>query len=298
MAIYEIENNQLKIRVESFGAELKSLMNKRNKTEYLWSGDPSFWPRTSPVLFPFVGRLKGLEYIYDGKTYPAPVHGFARDTEFDLVNSTENSLTFEIKDTDRTREIYPFSFVFQICFRLEDNSLKVQYDVRNTGEKEMYFSLGGHPGFNCPLPGKAEKRADCYIGFRGKTKPDKIKCRDIDLKTGLAKDSFTEYELEDGMLKIQDDMFKNDALVLEEQINQVTLSGKDRKPYLTFRMDAPVYGIWSCVRPGAPFVCIEPWFGRCDRINYDGAFEKREYQNKLSAGEEFKKEYKIIIENQ
>lgn len=297
MAIYELKNDKLKMKVESFGAELKSLVNIKDGVEYMWNADPSFWPRTSPVLFPFVGRLKGLKYDYKGKTYKAPVHGFARDTEFELIERTEDSLKFEIKDSDKTQEVYPFSFTFQINYKLENHSLKVQYFVKNIDTKELYFSLGGHPGFHCPMPGKIESRADCYIGFKGEKTLEKIKCRDIDLETGLAKETFTEYTLEDGLLNIKDDMFKDDALVLEEQIKQVTLAGKDKKPYLTFQMDAPVYGIWSCVKPGAPFICIEPWFGRCDRKNYNGTFEEREYQNKLLPGEELKKEYKIIIEN-
>lgn len=295
MAVYELKNEKLALQVVSLGAELKSLKRLKDGTEYMWKADPEYWKRTAPVLFPFIGRLKGLQYYYEGVCYQAPVHGFARDTEFEMIEQTEKSLTFEMRDSEETRTVFPFSFLLRIRYELEGMCLKVKYLVKNTGKKKMYFSIGGHPGFNCPLPGRDEKRSDCYIGLKGNHPIEKINCRGIDLETGLAKETFQEYILDEGQLSIKDDMFKDDALVLENQINEVTLAGKDRKPYLTFHMDAPVYGIWSCVKDASPFICIEPWYGRCDRMNYEGTFEEREFQNELDADGIFEKEYSITI---
>ena len=315
MATYELKGERLSIRVEGKGAELKSLTDNTTGEEYMWNADPEFWPRTSPVLFPFVGRLKGQQYIYQGKTYTAPVHGFARDMEFELLEQTEDTLRFGIRDTDDTREVYPFAFSFDIIYRLSGKELKVTFVVKNEGNSEMFFSLGAHPGFVCPKGSlKAEeKRSDCYIGFAktwseaendcdnegniGKTvNVDKLVSRGVDMNTGLVNDSYTEYILENGLLAIADDLFNQDALVLEDnQVSQVSLLDARKSPYVTLTMDAPVYGIWSSVKPGAPFICIEPWFGRCDALSFEGDLEAREYQNRLESGEVFETEYTVTI---
>ena len=298
MAVYELQGEQLRIRVEGKGAELKSLVDLSTGEEYMWSADPEIWPRTSPVLFPFVGRLQGQQYTWKGKTYKPPVHGFGRDLEFALLEKTADSMRFGIRDTEGTREVYPFSFTFEIEYRLTGKELKVSFLVKNTGVEEMLFSLGAHPGFVCPRNSgeSGVKRSDCYIGFYREGKLTHLNNRIVDMSTGLMTDQYTEYELEDGLLPIGDDLFANDALVLENhQVNQVALTGPDRKPYVTLKMDAPVYGIWSSVKPGAPFICIEPWFGRCDALAFKGELEEREYQNRLEAGETFQTYYTVTI---
>lgn len=298
MAVYELQGEKLTVQVESLGAELKSLKRNSDGTEYMWNADPEYWKRTAPVLFPFIGRLKDQKYHYRGVTYEITPHGFARDMEFKLTEKNSHSLTFELRDTEETRKAYPFPFLLQLRYELDGNELKLKYLVKNTGNSEMYFSLGGHPGFNCPLPGTDEKRSDCSIGFKGAEPVHKLHCRNIDMNTGLARDTFTDYELKDGKMEIPDDLFKDDALVLENQINEVSLYGKNKKPYLTFHMDAPVYGIWSCVKDGSPFICIEPWYGRCDRIDFSGSLEEREFQNRLEPDEVFVSEYRLTIEEE
>lgn len=294
MAMHELKGDLLSIAVATKGAELKSL--KMNEREYMWSADPQVWPRTSPVLFPFVGRLRGQQYTYNGVTYNPPVHGFARDAEFELINRSDNSLRFGMKDSDATKQVYPFSFEFEIIYTLDGNKLKVTYVVKNKGREEMMFSLGGHPGFVCP-PAGVEKRSQCYIRFeKGDVCLEKIVSRGVDMNTGLVTYEYSDYILEDGNLAIADDLFKNDALVIENsQVNKVSLLDSDKNPYVTLEMDAPIYGIWSGVKPGAPFICIEPWFGRCDAIDFDGDLNMREHQNILKAGEEFKTEFTVTI---
>ena len=294
MIMHELKGDSLSIVVASKGAELKSL--KKNGKEYMWGADPEIWPRTSPVLFPFVGRLQGQQYTYKGVTYNPPVHGFARDTEFELINKTDNSLHFGIKDSESTRAVYPFSFEFEIIYALEDDSLTITYVVKNKGSEEMLFSLGGHPGFVCP-PDESSNRSQCFIRFeKDGAALDKIVSRGVDMNTGLVTCEYSDYRLEDGNLPIADDLFKNDALVIEDcQINKVSLLDASKKPYVTLEMDAPIYGIWSSVKPGAPFICIEPWYGRCDANEFSGDLTKREHQNRLSAGEEFKAECLVTI---
>lgn len=294
MAVYELKGEDLSIRVDGTGAELKSLTENATGQEYMWSADPKYWQRTSPVLFPFVGRLKEQKYLYRGKTYEnIPQHGFARDEEFTLIGQTEDSLRFRLQDSEKTRQWYPFSFSLEIGYRLAGKKLFVSFVVRNEGKEEMFFSLGAHPGFICPK-NAGEKRSDYFIAFDTK---EKLISRNIDMSTGLAKDQYTEYKLEQGLLPVADDLFQADALVLENhQVHSVSLLTPDKKPYLTLQMDAPVYGIWSSVKPDAPFICIEPWFGRCDALSFEGELGDREYQNSLQAGGEFYAEYAVTIE--
>ncbi len=296
--MYELKGDVLSIGVDGLGAELKSLKKNATGHEYMWSADPAFWNKTSPVLFPFVGRMNGQQYNYKGKTYTAALHGFAKDMEFKLLERTEDTLRFGITDTEETRANYPFTFEFEIIYKLKGNQVEVTYIVNNTGDEEMLFSLGGHPGFVCPPEGDTGKRADCFIRFEHTKKgvPEKVVSRGVDLSVGLVNDEYTDYILDNGDLPIADDLFKGDALVLEgNQVNRVSLLDSKRIPYVTLDMEAPIYGIWSCLVPGAPYVCIEPWLGRCDAVGFDGNFEDREYQNTLAARDKFITTFTITI---
>lgn len=292
MAIFDLKGEKISIQVKSEGAELFSLVDNESGQEYIWCGDPQFWGKTSPVLFPFVGRMKGLAYQYKGKTYQAPVHGFAREMEFQLVSQDSNSLWLEICDTKETREVYPFAFGFQIGYVLQGRTLKVLFRIKNNNEEKMYFSLGGHPAFACPLE-KGHKRSDYFLKF---DELDSIESNGVDISVGLVTNEYTKYSLDKGVLPITDHLFDQDALVIENyQVKEVSLLRPDRTPYVKFVMDAPIYGIWSSIQPGSPFVCIEPWFGRCDAVGFKGTLEEREWQQQLEAGEVFETEYSITV---
>lgn len=291
MAVYELVGDEISIKIKSLGAELVSLMDMQTGQEYMWDGKPEFWSRTSPVLFPFVGKLKNQQYSYQGQVYNPKPHGFARDMEFAIEKQEQNRIVLGICDTEETRKVYPFAFHFSIEYCLSGKTVQVSFLVENKGEDKMFFSLGAHPGFKCPIK-EGEKRSDYFISFGN---VDVITSRGVNIATGLVNNQYTEYKLEKGCLSIADDLFENDALVLEKQVNTVALLGADKKPYLTLHMEAPVYGIWSSAQPGAPFICIEPWFGRCDAQDFEGALEEREYQNCLEPGEEFETAYTIDL---
>ena len=148
MALYELKNEQIAITVDSHGAELKSLKKLADDQEYMWCGDAKFWGRTSPVLFPFVGGLKNKEYRFEGKTYSMTQHGFARDTEFEQIAAGEDFVTYRLCADEESKKKYPFDFVLEITHRLENNRLSVEWNVKNVDDKEMYFTIGGHPAFN------------------------------------------------------------------------------------------------------------------------------------------------------
>lgn len=295
---YFLENQELAVQVDSLGAELKSLKDRKTGLEYMWQADPAYWKRTSPVLFPLVGNYKDKKMRYQGKTYSMSQHGFARDMEFrqeeEAAGAGETAgseLWLFVTQTPQTLESYPFPFRLSVGYRLEGRCLRVLWRVENTGSGAMHFSIGGHPAFNCPLR-EGEKRSDCSIGFGGTEEVVSTMIGD----DGLASDTKLVYELRNGRLPVTDNLFDHDALVIEgDQTHEFTLAGADGKPYVTVRFDAPLFGVWSQPKMDAPFVCVEPWYGRCDHTDFAGTLEEREWGNTLQAGETFEASYTIAI---
>ena len=158
--LYTLENEDLRITVREHGAELRSLTEKADGTEYLWNGDPSWWKYSSPVLFPIVGKLAGGKYRMAGKIYELPAHGLGRISEFRLLRRTERSLHFVLDWSEESLRSYPYKFELEISYMLEGRTVRVGWRVRNLGEQQMFFSIGAHPAFRCPIvPG--ESREDC-----------------------------------------------------------------------------------------------------------------------------------------
>lgn len=325
MEQYEVSNELLTIKVKSKGAELCSL--KRNDTgkEYLWHGNPEFWGRTSPVLFPFVGSCKNKEYRYDGRVYPVSQHGFARDMEFKLVSLKESSIWFALSYNEETLEKYPFRFLLEIGYRLIGESVEVLWKVTNMDTQTMYFSIGGHPAFMCPLEGEgiqteyaieyktrykhkfsqkavedgkeeSENRHDsCHVSINGEVYPQKLEVTVVN-EQGLVSSEKDIYTLTDGKMPVTAHLFDKDALVIEhEQVQQVSLLNPFGKKYLSVKFDTPLVGVWSPPKKNAPFICIEPWFGRCDRADFEGSLEDREWGNALKPGREFETSYSITV---
>lgn len=300
--LHTLKGQQLTIQVESKGAELKSMKDNDNDREYMWSSDAKYWGKISPILFPFVGASKNGAYSYGGKTYEMSRHGFARDMEFELTEQTENTLVFALEDCETTRENYPFLFRLEIEYQIEGKSLWVRWRVFNKDTKEMYFSIGGHPAFACPpskgidldVSSKARKRTDCYIKFDG---AEEIKISGIDMASGLATGESVTYKTEEGLLPISENLFDKDALVIENsQCHKVSLCDEHKKPYITVTFDAPLFGVWSVPDSQAAYVCIEPWYGRCDSTDFVGELQEKDWINSLVPGEAFEKEYEIKIE--
>lgn len=287
MALYSLENAQLGIRVDSYGAELRSLKKLNSNMEYLWDG-------ISPVLFPFVGRLRNDCFWYEGKAYPMTKHGFAKDMEFELLRQTESELIFMLRANEETMAKYPFDFALEQGYRFDKedkNRLIVSWRVANCGSKEMFFSIGGHPAFRCPFGGRGVQ-TDYRLLF---DTDDKIVSSVVG-KSSMLTECTKEYILRDGMMDITADLFDRDALVIEQdQAHAVSLCDGSGHPYVSVSFDAPLFAIWSPAGKKAPFICIEPWYGRCDRETFAGELSEREYGNQLAPSEEFYAEYAIII---
>ena len=290
MARYGLENDKIRIEIDSHGAELKSLVKKETGAEYMWCADAKYWGRTSPVLFPLVGNVSGKQYRTKGKTFDMGQHGFARDMEFMLESQTDNEIWFVLRSNEETLAKYPYEFVLKLGYRLDGAKVEVLWHVENPSEEELPFAIGGHPAFYCPVT-SGGKQSDCYIQF---DIAGSLKCSTID--GYLVGDRVDTYELEDGMLRIDEHLFDNDALIIEKQnIKKVSLCDPKKQAFLTIEMDAPLFGIWRPADPGAPFVCIEPWYGRSDRIGYAGELRDREYENVLAAGENWDAGYRILV---
>lgn len=287
---YTLSNEQISIRVSTKGAELTSLMDRESGREYMWQADKAFWGRTSPVLFPVVGSYKNGESRYNGEIFKLPQHGFARDMEFMMTRQSENEIWFCLTDKTDTWNVYPFAFSLEIGYRVEERNVKVIWKVSNPAEQEMYFSIGGHPAFNV-MPREKEK-ITCYLQF---DKVAELKVRGLQGGLALA-DTYKLPLGEEGLLEVTEELFEKDALIVENnQTQRVSILNESREVFLTVAFDAPLFGIWSPPGKNAPFLCIEPWYGRCDRVDFDGTIEEREWGNHLKPGETFTAAYTITV---
>lgn len=290
--IYTLQNKKLTIRIDSFGAELKSIKDNQSGREYMWSGDKKYWGKTSPILFPFVGSLKNGEYSYRGEKYKIGRHGFAREMEFQFVSQDDCSIVFALEDNEETKKKYPFCFRLEIEYEINEKNVRVKWRVMNKDNKTMYFSIGGHPAFACPMT-EGFKRTDCFIKFEG---VDGISTTLLEMESGLITGESKKYPLESELLSIHETLFDHDALIIENhQTHQVSLCDENKKPYITVKFDAPLFGVWSVPDSNASYVCIEPWYGRCDSKTFDGELQDRDWTNSIDVGEVFEKEYEICI---
>ena len=220
-------------------------------------------------------------------------HGFARDTEFEQVESGENFVTYRLCADEESKKVYPFDFVLEITHRLNGNRLTVEWNVKNTDNKEMYFTIGGHPAFNVNVLPDTDFE-DYSLVFKEGT--EKLSYVLLDAESGTAiGDKVYELELTDSKYALKKDMFDKDALVFDGgQIEWAALALPDGKPYIALESKGfPNFGIWS--KPGAPYVCLEPWCGRCDNKGFEGEISEKPGIIALKAGETFKKSYDIIV---
>ena len=290
---YHLKKEKLEATILSKGAELVSL--KKDGTEYMWCGDPAYWDRTAPILFPFVGSLNGKQYRYDGKTYHIGQHGFARDMEFDLVSESDTKLVMEVRETAETMEIYPFHFLLELSFELGEDGLTVGWKVKNTDEKTMYFSIGGHPAFNCPMGGRGSQ-SDYALRFQKEGRPLQEIVSELIGEGGLVTGERITFGLEDGYLAVTPNLFDADTIVLEDgQTDEVSLCDPEGKEYVCVKFPMPIVGIWTPIEKNAPFLCIEPWCGRCDDMGYEGELPDRGWGNGLKPGEVFETAYTIAV---
>ena len=288
---YTIENDKMKCTIDSHGAELRSIVKKADGREVMWNADPAFWNRTSPVLFPFVGGVKDKKYRYAGSEYTIGQHGFARDMEFTLESKATDEIWFVLIENEESLSKYPFKFMLRIGYVLDGSELSVNWEVTNTNDSEMYFAIGAHPAFAVPTLAGHSFRLYDKSGDTVSTLQNRI----FGLG-GCVTERFEEVFTPDGVINIDEELFDNDALVIENnQVGRVDLLDSRGALLVSVKFDAPLVGLWSPPHKNAPFVCIEPWYGRCDCESFMGELQEREFEQKLGAGEVFEAEYTIGI---
>lgn len=250
-----IHNQELSVRIDSIGAEICSVKDAQG-TEYLWQKDEKIWDEQAPNLFPYIGRMTGKHYQFEGRSYPMGIHGFVRGRELSVEDLAEDSVTFRLESSEETESMYPFVFTYLVQYRLEGNKIHVDYEVVNRDKKCMYFGIGGHPGFCLPNRPDAEFE-DYYLEFEDAIEPMRI---------GFSEDCFVSgekkpFHLEEGRyLPLRHELFDQDAVVLENSGSSVVL--KCTKGGVAIRVKYPdmrYLGFWHAPGTAAGYVCLEPW---------------------------------------
>jgi galactose mutarotase-like enzyme len=286
--MYILENELLKVEVAAKGAELQSIFSKIFGIEYLWNGDPAFWAKRSPVLFPIVGSLKNNEYKYQGKTYQLPRHGFARDMEFQLEKQTLKEITLLLQSNSETKKNYPFDFEFRIRYQLFGDELSTEYEVSNSGTGTLFFSVGGHPAFRVPLT-KDSSFSDYHLKFEETENLDRWPIS----KDGLILNQPIRVLEDSSRLNLTKSLFYQDALVFKyPSSSEISLISGKTPHGLLFQMgEFPFLGIWSA--KDASFVCIEPWCGIADSVNSDQQLDHKEGIEKAIPGKPFSRQWRV-----
>jgi galactose mutarotase-like enzyme len=280
--ILQLDNHISTVKINTLGAELVSFYN--NGRNYIWAIDEKFWNKTSPVLFPIVGRLKNDEYTFSENKYQLPRHGFARNHEFEISSQNEESVTFSLKESEETLTNYPFNFELKIQYTLKDSQLEIAYSVINNSNTIMPFSLGAHPAF------AIDSDFEDYSLLFEKD--------DVLVNHELENENFTgksvAIPLINNQLPLSYSLFEKDAIVLKKLDSEKVVLLKKEIPYLAVDYKGfPNLGIWT--KPEAPFLCIEPWCGFADNINTKRTILNKEGIITLQPNEVFTTSFSIII---
>lgn len=285
---YSLSSDNLKVVINSFGAEISSVKNTRD-LEFIWQAKKEVWGRHAPVLFPIVGQLKENVFFIGEKSYHLDKHGFARDREFSLLANHPTSLRFGLSADDQTKKVYPYNFNFEIAYKLTDSTLTTSYKVYNPSSESIFFSVGGHPAFVCPLE-TSENFEDYYFEF------ESSKLIVTELHMGLRKETKKELHLHDHRLFLTETLFDNDALVFENnQVNKISLRSLKSDHQITLECtNWPCFGIWS--KEGCKeYVCMEPWYGVADSELSNQNFIQKDGIIQLEPGKEFNCSFSITF---
>ena len=290
-----IDNGIIKVGVDAHGAELLSIV--KDGKEYVWQADPQYWARHAPILFPIVGKVWNDEYRVDGRTYNLPQHGFARDTDFTLIKQTEDELIYALDSNENTLSKYPYKFHLEARYTLEGSTVHIVWKVVNTDSKNIFCSIGAHPAFNYPEFSKEDDiHAYAELFDEEENKLDNLNISVLGAK-GCCTEGKQPFAIEGGILPLKACTFDADAIIQEDSIvKKVTLLDKQKNPYLSlYSKCSEVMAIWSPVKKDAPFVCLEPWLGRADMVEYTGEYSKKDWIHELGVAEELEFDYSITV---
>ena len=294
MKTVTIENDFLIVQISPQGAELRSIKDKlenmEHQTEYLWQGDSTYWGGRAPVLFPYIARLTNGQYRLNGKEYRMDIHGFAKDSRFEITKRQQSSVTLTLEHSEETYRQYPYHFRFDITYQLNGRCLEVIFGVSNFDEKPMFFGIGGHPGFNVPLA-EGLNFEDYVLEFEQECQPKRIEFSEDKFVTGEQ----SQFVLTEGKyIPLHHDLFDKDAIVLTDVCKAVTLkTGKDNHGIRVAFPQMDYLGIWHMPHTDAPYVCIEPWTSLPSRSGVIEQLEEKSDLIKLESGEIYKNSWNI-----
>ncbi|MGO7480275.1 aldose 1-epimerase family protein [Rhizobium ruizarguesonis] len=270
-----IGNQDLTVDVSSLGAEMQALRSSDGRS-WLWTGDAAFWTGRSPILFPIVGKAPDDKIAIDGTVYPMSQHGFARRSEFALAASSETMCRFELVASDATRAVYPFEFQLAVVHAVEGRALTVTAEVTNRDPKPMPFGLGFHSAFAWPLPGAAGR--DHIVMLDNEGEPALVR-----LGGGLINPAPLPSPFDAGRLVLDHSMFEQDAMIFPRGAGEGLSYGAEGGPTMHFHFEnLPNLALWT--KPGAPFLCIEPWHGTAAEAGNSSELSKRPSTTILAPG--------------
>ncbi len=290
--IYTLKNDRIAVAISALGAEMQSIRIP-DETEYLWQGDPTYWEDRAINLFPYVGRLTGGQYFVNAKLYNMPIHGFARFSRMSAEDISGQGITFCLKSSAETLDLYPYDFAYRVRYQLTENRILITYEVRNEGRAAMHFGLGGHPGFNVPLT-QGLGFSDYYLEFSQESSP---------VREGFSEACFVNGEdepfaLANGRyLSLDHGLFDHDAIILKHMDRTVTLKSKrDSKAVTVCYPQMEYLGIWHKPNSDAPYLCIEPWASLPSRQDVVEDIEQQPGLIRLEAGEAYTNSWSIEID--
>lgn len=279
-----LQNKYLTASIYLKGAELFSLKNKTSNREYIWEGNPAYWGKHSPILFPIVGTLKDNKYSYNNQSYSLPRHGFARDMEFKVISSTSEMIIFSLQSNEETKLTYPFEFELQIRYTLEKNNLNITYKIINKSNEIMPFSIGAHPAFALP-----KKFSSYALEFEFQEE-----LNSYTLENDLLSDSIIKIPMKEKKLPLTYDLFKKDALIFKDLKSKSITILEEQDPIVKFHFkDFKNFGIWTKIE--ATFICLEPWLGYSDLVTSNGNLEDKEGIKRIPMYETFDCNFTIEI---
>ncbi len=294
LIMHHLKNDLLSIAVKPIGAELAQINANKNDTEFLWNANDAIWANHAPNLFPVVGGLKDNTYHYEVKSYQLPKHGFIRYNEgIKLVSESENELIFKLSHNEATLKVYPFHFNYYVIYKLNNTQLSITYKVENCDTKPMYFSVGGHPAFKCPIYND-EFYSDYYLEFE---QEEQSKSYTLDKPSGLISQNTKAVFDTEKNINLKPDIFRGDALIFKDlQSKKVSLKSKNHGTILSVSFNDYNYlGLWA--KPNANFVCIEPWLGLADVVGTNQELKTKEGIISLEANKSFSAQYTIEIDS-
>ena len=289
--ILSIANSKIKLEVDTLGAQMMTLTDS-DGIQYLWEGDPKYWRKRAPNLFPFIGRLTENSYTYEGVIYPMGIHGFAAAQPFAVESHTENLLVLRLDSNEETLKQYPFQFSYLVHYRLVGESVEITYQVKNFTDKTMPFGVGGHPGFRVPMV-EGEQFDDYELVFSRKCLPDRV---GFTPKVYLSGHD-DRFPLQDGCrIALRHELFDDDAIILKNMDREVKLLSKVSGRSITVTYpQMPYLGIWHMPKTDAPYVCIEPWSSLPARQDVVEELSCKSDMVQLAPGGEYKNIWSITV---